>query len=132
MWITVHLQQQRMASELLYESRDHMLNVKDCFIHNNSQRQQSSWHAGLWVGDCFIYNNSAWRLNYCVGGEVTTMFHLDRPMYLLGYLASQSKVYLIDKVSTQRLWVLRVWCLGCVKMGSGLATLRLSKIHSSK
>jgi hypothetical protein len=55
---------------------------------------------GLWVGDCFIYTNGAWRLNYCVGGEVTTMFHLDRPMYLLGYLASQSKVYLIDKVST--------------------------------
>lgn len=54
---------------------------------------------GLWVGDCFIYTNGAWRLNYCVGGEVTTMFHLDRPMYLLGYLASQSKVYLIDKVS---------------------------------
>ena len=54
--------------------------------------------AGLWVGDCFVYNNSAWRLNYCVGGEVTTMFHLDRPMYLLGYLASQSRVYLIDKV----------------------------------
>ena len=26
------------------------------------------------------------------------MFHLDRPMYLLGYLAGQSKVYLIDKV----------------------------------
>ncbi|GAA0140697.1 vesicle coat protein [Lithospermum erythrorhizon] len=52
---------------------------------------------GIWVGDCFIYNNSSWRLNYCVGGEVTTMFHLDRPMYLLGYLANQSKVYLIDK-----------------------------------
>ena len=30
---------------------------------------------------------------------MTTMFHLDRPMYLLGYLASQSKVYLIDKVA---------------------------------
>ncbi len=26
------------------------------------------------------------------------MFHLDRPMYLLGYLASQSRIYLIDKV----------------------------------
>ncbi|KAK9060480.1 hypothetical protein SSX86_021184 [Deinandra increscens subsp. villosa] len=52
---------------------------------------------GLWVGDCFIYTNSSWRLNYCVGGEVTTMFHLDRPMYLLGYLANQSKVFLIDK-----------------------------------
>uniref|UniRef100_A0A3Q7J9P5 Coatomer subunit beta' n=1 Tax=Solanum lycopersicum TaxID=4081 RepID=A0A3Q7J9P5_SOLLC len=52
---------------------------------------------GIWVGDCFIYNNSSWRLNYCVGGEVTTMFHLDRPMYLLGYLANQSRVFLIDK-----------------------------------
>ena len=30
--------------------------------------------------------------------QVTTMFHLDRPMYLLGYLASQSRIYLIDKV----------------------------------
>lgn len=29
--------------------------------------------------------------------QVTTMYHLDRPMYLLGYLASQSRVYLIDK-----------------------------------
>ena len=52
---------------------------------------------GLWVGDCFIYNNSDWRLNYCVGGEVTTISHLDRPMYLLGYLAAQNRVYLIDK-----------------------------------
>ncbi|CAN4096868.1 unnamed protein product [Withania somnifera] len=52
---------------------------------------------GIWVGDCFIYNNSSWRLNYCVGGEVTIMFHLDRPMYLLGYLANQSRVFLIDK-----------------------------------
>lgn len=25
---------------------------------------------GLWVGDCFVYTNAAWRLNYCVGGEV--------------------------------------------------------------
>ncbi len=35
------------------------------------------------------------------------MFHLDRPMYLLGYLAAQSKVYLIDKVSIpSSLWPL--------------------------
>lgn len=69
--------------------------VSDAFelIHEINERVRT----GIWVGDCFIYNNSAWRLNYCVGGEVTTMFHLDRPMYLLGYLASQSKVYLIDK-----------------------------------
>ena len=53
--------------------------------------------SAVWVGDCFIYNNSSWRLNYCVGGEVTTLHHLDRPMYLLGYLAAQSRVYLVDR-----------------------------------
>eukprot|EP01026_Neomeris_dumetosa_P007818 TRINITY_DN12423_c0_g1_i4.p1 TRINITY_DN12423_c0_g1~~TRINITY_DN12423_c0_g1_i4.p1 ORF type:complete len:889 (+),score=158.35 TRINITY_DN12423_c0_g1_i4:94-2760(+) len=52
---------------------------------------------GLWVGDCFVYNNAAWRLNYVVGDEVTTVYHLDKPMFLLGYQASQSKLYLIDK-----------------------------------
>lgn len=25
------------------------------------------------------------------------MYHLDRPMYLLGYMANQSRVYLVDK-----------------------------------
>ena len=29
--------------------------------------------------------------------QVTTMYHLDRPMYLLGYLATQNRVFLIDK-----------------------------------
>ncbi|XP_066381648.1 coatomer subunit beta'-2-like isoform X2 [Miscanthus floridulus] len=69
--------------------------VEDAFelLHEINERVRT----GLWVGDCFIYNNSSWRLNYCVGGEVTTMFHLDQPMYLLGYLANQSRVYLIDK-----------------------------------
>lgn len=69
--------------------------VEDAFerLHEINERIRT----GIWVGDCFIYNNSSWRLNYCVGGEVTTMFHLDRPMYLLGYLAAQSRVYLIDK-----------------------------------
>ncbi|KAJ8553374.1 hypothetical protein K7X08_024052 [Anisodus acutangulus] len=32
-----------------------------------------------------------------VSVKVTTMFHLDCPMYLLGYLANQSRVFLIDK-----------------------------------
>ena len=52
---------------------------------------------GIWVGDCFIYTNAAWRLCYCIGGETSTLHHLDKPLYLLGYLASQSKVYLIDR-----------------------------------
>ena len=69
--------------------------VEDAFelLHEVGEQVRT----GVWVGDCFIYNNADWRLNYCVGGEVTTIFHLDRPMYLLGYLAAQNRVYLIDK-----------------------------------
>ncbi|KAM1061878.1 hypothetical protein ACFX14_026189 [Malus domestica] len=71
------------------------LGVEDAFelLYEINERVRT----GLWVGDCFVYNNSSSRLNYCVGGEVTTMFHLDRPMYLLGYLANQSRLFLIDK-----------------------------------
>ncbi|WJX58974.1 hypothetical protein P8452_44371 [Trifolium repens] len=61
--------------------------------HEESER----FRTGVWVGDCFIYTNESWNLNYWLGGKVTTMFQLDRPMYFLGYLASQNTVYLIDK-----------------------------------
>ncbi|KAG8182401.1 hypothetical protein JTE90_018292 [Oedothorax gibbosus] len=52
---------------------------------------------GLWVGDCFIYTNSLNRLNYYVGGEIVTISHLDRVMYLLGYIPKDSRLYLGDK-----------------------------------
>ncbi|KAK3749186.1 hypothetical protein QZH41_010375, partial [Actinostola sp. cb2023] len=52
---------------------------------------------GVWVGDCFIYTNSVNRLNYYVGGEIVTIAHLDRPMYLLGYIPKDSRLYLADK-----------------------------------
>lgn len=52
---------------------------------------------GRWVGDCFVYTNSNARLNYAVGAEVSTLVHLDRPMYLLGYLPKENKLYCIDK-----------------------------------
>ncbi|KAL0425061.1 UNVERIFIED_CONTAM: Coatomer subunit beta'-2, partial [Sesamum radiatum] len=84
--VSAHLDSGRSADEQ---------GVEDAFelLYEINERVRT----GIWVGDCFIYNNSSWRLNYCVGGEVNTMFHLDRPMYLLGYLANQSRVYLIDK-----------------------------------
>eukprot|EP00045_Choanoeca_perplexa_P013710 m.156219 g.156219 ORF g.156219 m.156219 type:complete len:969 (-) comp16435_c0_seq1:82-2988(-) len=50
-----------------------------------------------WVGDCFLYTNSGNRLNYYVGGEIVTVSHLDRPMYLLGYLPQTGRVYLGDR-----------------------------------
>nr|CAG4646053.1 EOG090X01FO [Macrothrix elegans] len=58
---------------------------------------QESVKTGLWVGDCFIYTNSVNRLNYYVGGEIVTVAHLDRVMYLLGYIPKDNRLYLGDK-----------------------------------
>jgi len=58
--------------------------VEDAFelLHEINERVRT----GLWVGDCFIYNNSSWRLNYCVGGEVSFFRHLQKhPIYLLSF-----------------------------------------------
>lgn len=53
--------------------------------------------SGIWVCDCFVYTNSDDKLNYFVGGEIVTIAHLERPMYLLGYLQKENRVYLGDK-----------------------------------
>ncbi|XP_069957216.1 coatomer subunit beta' [Cherax quadricarinatus] len=52
---------------------------------------------GKWVGDCFIYTNSVNRLNYYVGGEIVTIAHLDRTLYLIGYIPKDNRLYLGDK-----------------------------------
>ncbi|XP_030258187.1 coatomer subunit beta' [Sparus aurata] len=52
---------------------------------------------GVWVGDCFIFTSSLNRLNYYVGGEIITVAHLDRTMYLLGYIPKDDRLYLGDK-----------------------------------
>ena len=59
--------------------------------------------SGEWVGDCFIYCNASGRLNYSVGGKIQTLVHLDTnssgsTMHsVLGYLAKEDRVYLVDK-----------------------------------
>ena len=53
--------------------------------------------SGLWVGDCFVYTNYQGRLNYIVGGKTVTVAHLDHPMHVLGYLAKENRLYLVDK-----------------------------------
>jgi len=58
---------------------------------------QESIKTGKWVGDCFIYTNGVNRLNYYVGGEIVTISHLDRTMYLLGYIPDSNRLYLGDK-----------------------------------
>jgi coatomer subunit beta' len=52
---------------------------------------------GQWVGDCFIYTTSTNRLNYLVGDQVNTVSHFDQPMYVMGYLPRDGRVYLADR-----------------------------------
>lgn len=69
--------------------------VEDAFelLHEVQETVQT----GRWVGDCFVYTNTNARLNYSVGAEVSTLVHMDRPMYLLGYLPKENRLYCIDK-----------------------------------
>ena len=50
-----------------------------------------------WVGDCLCFVNSSDRLNYYIGGEVTTIAVLSRSMHLLGFLAKENRIFCIDK-----------------------------------
>lgn len=53
---------------------------------------------GQWVGDCFLFTNDGGKLNYYVGGEVVTLAHLDHPMYLMGFVPREDRVFMIDKM----------------------------------
>ncbi|KAH9515564.1 Coatomer subunit beta' [Bulinus truncatus] len=80
--------------------------IEDTFEVLNETSESVS--TGTWIGDCFLYTNNINRLSYCVGGEVTTIAHLDRPMYLLGYLPKENRVFLTDKelgIVSYRLWL---------------------------
>jgi coatomer subunit beta' len=59
--------------------------------------------SGKWVGDCFIYVNTVGRLNYSVGGQIETLVHMETNSAgttqhtILGYLAKEDRVFMIDK-----------------------------------
>jgi len=59
--------------------------------------------SGKWVGDCFIYLNNGGRLNYSVGGQIQTLVHFETSAAgttkhsILGYLAKEDRVYVVDK-----------------------------------
>eukprot|EP01124_Arcella_intermedia_P019040 TRINITY_DN2616_c0_g1_i1.p1 TRINITY_DN2616_c0_g1~~TRINITY_DN2616_c0_g1_i1.p1 ORF type:complete len:869 (-),score=194.40 TRINITY_DN2616_c0_g1_i1:61-2667(-) len=71
--------------------------IEDSFNDQDIQEIPERVRTGKWVGDCFIYTNSQNKLNYCVGTRTETVAHLDRQMYLLGYLPRYNRVFLIDK-----------------------------------
>jgi len=51
----------------------------------------------IWLGECLVYTNTAGRLNYTIGAEVITVQHLDRPLYIVGYLPKENRLYMIDR-----------------------------------
>ena len=54
--------------------------------------------SAAWVGDCLLYVTAAGRLNAAVGGDASTVAHLDRPgLRLVGALASAGKAFLVDR-----------------------------------
>ena len=48
-------------------------------------------------GRLLLYTNTAGRLNYTIGSEVITLQHLDRPLYIVGYIKKDNRIYLIDR-----------------------------------
>ena len=52
---------------------------------------------GQWVGECFLYTNNSGKLEYYIGGEVMSLVHLNYPLYLLGYVPREDRIFLIDK-----------------------------------
>jgi len=86
--------------DLVQKYFDQNIEIGEQGIDNSFELEQEiseKVKCGYFVGDCFIYINSAGRLNYYVGGEVMTLAHLPKAMYLLGYLTKDNRVYLIDK-----------------------------------
>ncbi|XP_014218703.1 coatomer subunit beta' [Copidosoma floridanum] len=85
----------KYVAELVEESSENAEDIEGAF--EIIAEMNDVVKTGLWVGDCFIYTNSVNRVNYFVGGEVVTISHLDRPMYLLGYVQKDNRLYLCDK-----------------------------------
>ncbi|KAF8793648.1 Coatomer subunit beta' like protein [Argiope bruennichi] len=90
----------RYNAEAFTEAKQHPENISEDGIEESFDvlgTHLETVKTGLWVGDCFIYTNSLNRLNYYVGGEIVTIAHLDRVMYLLGYIPKDNRLYLGDK-----------------------------------
>jgi len=53
--------------------------------------------SGVWAKDSFIFTSTGNKLNFCVGNLVECICHLEKPLFLLGYLPRFGRVFLMDK-----------------------------------
>ena len=70
----------------------------DCAFEPIEQVEDRARQA-YWVGDCLCFLNAKDRLNYYIGGEVTTIGVTGRNAQLLGFLAKENRLICIDRES---------------------------------
>src|SRR5690606_24142477 len=66
-------------------------------VHRQTRADKPSVRTGEWIGAVFVYTNTTNRLNYLVGDQTYTISHFDAPMYILGFIQRDERVYLADK-----------------------------------
>jgi len=59
-----------------------------------------------WIGVCFVYTNAANKLSYLVGTQPQTVNSFGSPMYLVGHMPAQDRVYVADKDMNLHPWAL--------------------------
>lgn len=70
-------------------------------IANQFAAEQSECvKTAFWIGDCFIFTTSLNRLSYYVGGELVTVAHLDRPLYLVSIFVSTLYIWVYGKMNS--------------------------------
>lgn len=60
--------------------------------------------SGQFIGDVLVYTTASHRLNYFVGGEVVNLSHFDHRYYVVGYRATEGRVFLLDKACRVVSW----------------------------
>ncbi len=53
--------------------------------------------SGLWISDVFFFTNAYGKINYSISGKIFNYAHTDKKKFLIGFIPSQNRLYLIDK-----------------------------------
>lgn len=71
---------------------------EDAFHVKHESQSTEKITSGTWVGDdCFVFITAAQRINYLSAGQIELVAHLDRPMFILGYIQEMSRLFVIDR-----------------------------------
>lgn len=56
--------------------------------------------SGMWINNVFYFTSNSGKINYTVMGKVFNLAHTDKKKFLIGYIPTQNKIYLTDKMCT--------------------------------